>query len=126
MSNEKKKKIDYQISITPDSKDEGDIVLPEEIAVIPILNSPIFPGMIAPIILAEGKYTPELDNVLMQTGYLGLNLVKYKDGESDEDLDEDLITSADIYKVGVLCKIVKKLKLPDGSVNLLVLSLIHI
>ena len=26
----------------------------------------------------------------------------------------------DIYKVGVLCKVVKKLKLPDGSVNILV------
>ena len=118
---EEKKKLDYQISISPqDGKDDTEIVLPKEIAVIPILNSPIFPGMIAPIILTEGKYTHELDNILMQTGYLGLNLVKYKDGESDEDLDEDSVSSSDIYRVGVLCKIVKKLKLPDGSVNLLV------
>jgi ATP-dependent Lon protease len=116
----KKKKVDYQISVDTNENHEVEATLPKEVAVIPILNSPIFPGMIAPIILTEGKYTPELDNILMASGYLGLNLVKYKDGESDEDLDEDRITSSDIYRVGVLCKIVKKLKLPDGSVNLLV------
>ncbi len=37
---------------------------PKEVVIIPIVNSPIFPGMIAPIILSEDKYTPELDSYL--------------------------------------------------------------
>ena len=37
---------------------------------------------------------------------------------TDEEIND--LTSKDIYRVGVLCKVVKKLKLPDGSVNLLV------
>jgi ATP-dependent Lon protease len=123
--------------------------LPPEVVIIPIVNSPIFPGMIAPIILAEDKYTPELDSYLAKNNYVALNLVKFKDfgepqdvlhemGEeqvSYEDDNEDDghvglssvdditpkgITPKDIYKVGVLCKVIKKLKLPDGSVNLLV------
>lgn len=125
--------------------------LPKEVVVIPIVNSPIFPGMIAPIILSEEKFTPELDQQIAKTGYVALNLVKFKEsdetallseddededeyeeGESEEDEEEqeygletyepDLhdLTSKDIYRVGVLCKVVKKLKLPDGSVNLLV------
>jgi ATP-dependent Lon protease len=123
---------------------------PSEVVIIPIVNSPIFPGMIAPIILSEDKYTPELDAYLAKNNYVALNLVKFKDfGESpevvqeigeephgfeDEDEDESSfspmtdtsdispkgITPKDIYKVGVLCKVIKKLKLPDGSVNLLV------
>lgn len=108
---------------------------PSEVVVIPIVNSPIFPGMIAPIILSEDKYTPELDKQVGQSGYVALNLVKHKedihyssDYEDDSDdyemeaFDDQIsdLTSKDIYKVGVLCKIVKKLKLPDGSVNLLV------
>ena len=122
---------------------------PKEVVIIPIVNSPIFPGMIAPIILSEDKYTPELDSYLAKNNYVALNLVKFKDfGETqevlqemgeeqinyeDEDEDEGYtglssaddittkgITPKDIYKVGVLCKVIKKLKLPDGSVNLLV------
>jgi ATP-dependent Lon protease len=123
--------------------------LPSEVVIIPIVNSPIFPGMIAPIILSEDKYTPELDGYLAKNNYVALNLVKFKDfGESVDNVlqemdEEDIeleeeeeeyipslstiadltpkgITPKDIYKVGVLCKVIKKLKLPDGSVNLLV------
>lgn len=123
---------------------------PSEVVIIPIVNSPIFPGMIAPIILSEDKYTPELDSYLSKSNYVALNLVKFKDfGEAQEqvlqEMDEENIsyeddsdvekystmtnasdaapkgiTPKDIYKVGVLCKVIKKLKLPDGSVNLLV------
>lgn len=111
---------------------------PKEIVVIPIVNSPIFPGMIAPIILSEDKYTPDLDAQVGKSGYVALNLVKFKESQayySSDDVDTegieeyevevhepemDDLTAKDIYKVGVLCKVVKKLKLPDGSVNLLV------
>lgn len=131
------------------SKSDSNVIaeVPSEVVIIPIVNSPIFPGMIAPIILSEDKYTPELDSYLTKSNYVALNLVKFKDfGENSEVLqemdeeqisyeDEDepapIMTSAsdmtpkgitpkDIYKVGVLCKVIKKLKLPDGSVNLLV------
>jgi ATP-dependent Lon protease len=112
--------------------------IPSEVVIIPIVNSPIFPGMIAPIILSEDKYTPELDGYLARHNYIALNLVKFKDHpapvmsdeDDEEEMDHDIqqapeatskpLTPHDIYKVGVLCKIVKKLKLPDGSVNLLV------
>jgi len=123
--------------------------LPSEVVIIPIVNSPIFPGMIAPIILSEDKYTPELDSYLVKNNFVALNLVKFKDsGEGGEgvirEMDEETLdyeeiedeaspmlsskpeaipkglTPKDIYRVGVLCKVIKKLKLPDGSVNLLV------
>ncbi len=107
------------------------------------MNSPIFPGMIAPIILSEDKFTPELDQQVAKSGYVALNLVKFKeiqevmqamesDDEADFEEDEEGIeeyemeayepdlkdlSPKDIYRVGVLCKVVKKLKLPDGSVN---------
>ncbi len=119
---------DFQVKMRPTSGKEDLPKLPEVVVIIPIMNSPIFPGMIAPIILSEEKFTPELDEALLKTGYIALNLVKseLKDAEGeiipDEEIDFDKkeIKSGDIYKVGVLCKVVKKLKLPDGSVNILV------
>ena len=119
---------DFQVKMKPSSGKEDLPKLPEMVVIIPIMNSPIFPGMIAPIILSEEKFTQELDESLLKTGYIALNLVKneLKDDEGnmipeeDIDFDKKEIKSGDIYKVGVLCKVVKKLKLPDGSVNVLV------
>jgi len=129
---------EYQIEIK-ESKDQENF--PPEVLIIPIMNSPIFPGMIAPIILSEEKFTQELDSHLMKAGFVALNLVKSDyseseiedipfeedDGDESDERDEDdlafderEISSKDIYKVGVICKVVKKLKLPDGSVNILV------
>jgi ATP-dependent Lon protease len=127
---------------------ESNIVaeVPSEVVIIPIVNSPIFPGMIAPIILSEDKYTPELDGYLTKNNYVALNLVKFKDSNETDNVPQEMdeeeiefepedlstkssysndlipkgISPKDIYKVGVLCKVIKKLKLPDGSVNLLV------
>ncbi len=119
---------DFQVKLKPSTGKEELPKLPEVVVIIPIMNSPIFPGMIAPIILSEEKFTPELDESLLKTGYVALNLVKndLKDDsgaiipEEEIDFDKKEIKSGDIYKVGVLCKVVKKLKLPDGSVNVLV------
>lgn len=119
---------DFQVKMKPAAGKEDLPKLPEVVVIIPIMNSPIFPGMIAPIILSEEKFTPELDESLLRTGYVALNLVKneLKDEEGEIipeeeiDFDKKEIKSGDIYKVGVLCKVVKKLKLPDGSVNVLV------
>lgn len=111
-------------------KAEQEKEFPETVVIIPIMNSPIFPGMIAPIILTEEKFTPELDSQILKSGYVALNLVKFEisggkktPSDNENQLTEDLVhevSAQDIYKVGVLCKVVKKLKLPDGSVNVLV------
>ena len=103
--------------------------IPKEVVVISILNSPIFPGMIAPIVLTEEKFTPELEEYLSKSSFVALNLVKSearedeisKNGDVTHDkIQETKVDSNDIYKVGVLCKLIKKLNLPDGSVNILV------
>ncbi|MBT7669501.1 MAG: endopeptidase La, partial [Bdellovibrionales bacterium] len=138
---------DYKVQISDlPEKGKGELTFPPKVVIVPIMNSPIFPGMIAPIILTEEKFTSELDQFLQQTGYVALNLVKYNEGgsasddpddkssdekrllqlrrEEDHDFDDidDIgdVSGHDIYKVGVICKVVKKLKLPDGSVNILV------
>ena len=118
---------EYKVQIKPSEGKEEDF--PKNSVIIPIINSPIFPGMIAPIILTEEKFSSELDKKIFRSGYVALNLVKAnelansidEDVEDDEEDDEIAeIEEGDIYKVGVLCKVLKKLKLPDGSVNLLV------
>ena len=75
---------EYQIEIK-ESKDQENF--PPEVLIIPIMNSPIFPGMIAPIILSEEKFTQALDSHLMKAGFVALNLVKSDYSESEiEDI----------------------------------------
>ena len=126
------------VTALPIKADEKKILssFPKEVVIIPIVNSPIFPGMIAPVILADEKYSNSMDSLVKADGLVALNLVKaefHNDGNVDVGEDLDLsgnieieeegkkeISSKDIYRVGILCKIVKKIRLPDGSVNILV------
>lgn len=111
-------------------REDESLQIPGEVVVIPIVNSPIFPGMIAPIVLGQDRYTPELDRLLAKNPYVALNLVKFKDTKREDQkkgrekgpVEESIfdISIHDIYKVGVICKVVKKLRLPDGSMNILV------
>lgn len=112
-------KVQKQYSAHTDEDKTGPL-LPEKVVIIPIMNSPIFPGMIAPIILSEEKFTEELDQHLLHSGHVGLNLIKQNIKKKQIDIENQNIKISHIYKVGVLCKMIKKLKLPDGSVNILV------
>ncbi len=151
------KKDKYRVKLDGYKNEETKLKssFPDEVMIIPIMNSPIFPGMIAPIILTENRFTPELDEHLSKYGYVALNLIKGQkteesvkivvasdngsdlyDGDIDEDDFEDDdddyeeainvdvggtdIKDKDIFRVGMLCKVAKKIKLPDGSVNVLV------
>jgi ATP-dependent Lon protease len=59
---------EYQVQLKTSHEDESKF--PDHVVIIPIMNSPIFPGMIAPIILSEEKFTPELDENLDEVGLM--------------------------------------------------------
>ena len=95
---------EYQIEIK-ETKDQEKF--PEEVLIIPIMNSPIFPGMIAPIILSEDKYIAALDQQIHKVGYVALNLVKHKEviDESGQGFtfDEDDMEEDELEDLGVVC-----------------------
>ncbi len=115
---EEEKEFEIQISTEDDSTKN----FPDEVMIIPIMSTPIFPGMIAPIIVGEEKFGSGFDEQVLNSGFVALNLVKYKEGEEEEDETKKKVKvkSKDIYRVGILCKVVRKLKLPDGSINIMV------
>ena len=65
---------EYQIRLK--NMDKTAHQVPKEVVIIPILNVPVFPGMIVPIVLTEEKFTPELDRYLLKPSFVALNLVK--------------------------------------------------
>ncbi len=92
-----------------------DQVLPEQLYIIPIRYRPIFPGIVTPLIISQGRFTRVIDNALNESRAIGLVLIK------DDERNE--IDFKDIYEFGTVARILKKINLPDGGVNVLINSI---
>ncbi len=91
-----------------------DHTLPEKLYIIPIRYRPIFPGIVTPLIISQGRFAEAIDKVIDESRTVGLVLIK-----DDEKDDVDI---KDLYNYGTAAKILKRINLPDGGVNVLINS----
>lgn len=92
-----------------------DRVLPAKLYIIPMKSRPVFPGIFMPLIIAGDKYISTVEKVLETDGFAGLILIRDPDVRDDR---ED-----NFYRIGTIGKIIKKLNLPDGKVNIFINTL---
>ncbi|MDG6094592.1 endopeptidase La [Acetobacter sp. AN02] len=84
----------------------------QRVAVLPLRNIVVFPHMIVPLFVGREKSVRALESVTKND--MGILLVAQKD-ESLDDPGAD-----DIYRFGTVSTILQLLKLPDGTVKVLV------
>lgn len=87
----------------------------DELAILPIKGTVVFPYLIVPLVVAEQKYAKLIDEILMEGRLIGLFAQKSPTVEH--------ASAEDIYKVGTAASILKMLRFPDGSVRFLVQGL---
>ncbi|OHD67817.1 MAG: endopeptidase La [Spirochaetes bacterium RBG_16_49_21] len=92
-----------------------DQPLPGKLYIIPIRYRPMFPGIITPLIISHGRFAEVIDRVASDSRNIGLVLIK------DDNKDE--ISALDLYAYGTAAKILKRINLPDGGLNVLINSL---
>jgi len=90
----------------------------EELAVLPIKATVVFPSLIVPLVVTEQKYAKLIDEILMGGKAIGLFARK--------NIEEEHASIEDIYRVGTAASILKMLRFPDGSVRVLVQGLSRI
>jgi ATP-dependent Lon protease len=90
-------------------------LLPEQLHIIPIRYRPVFPGMVMPLVISGSDLTKQVDEFLKKTSFIGLLLQK------KDDVTE--INVKNLFKIGTVCKVIKKINLPEGGLHLLVNSL---
>ncbi|MBK5719491.1 endopeptidase La [Dysgonomonas sp. Marseille-P4677] len=101
------------ISIITNDFDDGDCYinekdLKEELPILPLRNTVIFPGTSMPISVARKKSLKLIKSVNRQKGkYVGL--ICQKDAEND---DPEI---ADLYPIGVIGEIIRVIELPDDE-----------
>ena len=82
------------------------------VAVLPLRDVVVYPHMVIPLFVGRDKSIQALDQA-MQTGKQIL-LVAQKQADVDEPGE------ADLYRLGTMATILQLLKLPDGTVKVLV------
>lgn len=104
----------------PPVKSQGlilpDQILPPNLFILPINGPTVFPTLLAPLLVSNPRMVAMIEEALNRQRLIGLLITR--EGEPNENTKPE-----DLYDVGVVVKIVKRLKMPDGSVNLLVHSM---
>ncbi len=80
--------------------------------VLPLRDIVVFPHMVVPLFVGREKSVRALEEVMKADKQILL--------VTQKDRDQDDPTPADIYEVGVLAQVLQLLKLPDGTVKVLV------
>lgn len=94
----------------------SDQLLPPNLFVLPINSPMVFPTLLAPLLVTHPRFVGMIEEAINRQRMIGLLLTR--DGDATEDVKPE-----NLYDVGVVVKIVKRLRMPDGSVNLLVHSM---
>ncbi|HPB57897.1 MAG TPA: LON peptidase substrate-binding domain-containing protein, partial [Bacteroidales bacterium] len=95
-----------------DEKTLKEEVINDEIPILPLLNTVLFPGMVIPITVGRSK------SIKLTQEYSRSNTPIGVITQRDTDIEDP--TQEDLYNVGTLAKIIKYLSMPDGSVTIIV------
>jgi ATP-dependent Lon protease len=96
-------------------KEEKELIIPDELPVLPVRDIVVFPYMILPLFVGRDMSIKAIDNALSTNKMIMLLTQK--------DLRVETPTPDDLYSIGVVGLIMRTLKLPDGRIKVLVQGL---
>ncbi len=94
-------------------------MLPNKLLIIPLLGKPIFPGIFTPLIIESKQDLRAVEAALSGDGMIGLLMER----NDDENTDDSIPWKEKLHSVGTAAKIVKKINLPDGGLNIFISTL---
>ena len=98
--------------LTPEDEEEmNNEDLPGDIAILPLRNTVLFPGVVIPITAGRDKSIKLINDANAAGKVIGVV------SQKNEDVEEP--TFNDIHKVGTVARILRVLKMPDGNVTVI-------
>ena len=86
-------------------------LLPNKLPIVPLQGRPIFPGVFTPLMINSPDDTKLIEQAYSGDGCIGIVMLKN---------DEESPSAKDLYQVGTAARIIKKINLPDGGVNVFI------
>jgi ATP-dependent Lon protease len=93
-----------------DSNEKIDI--PSDIALLPLRNTVLFPGVVLPITVGRDKSIKAVNEAYKASKLIGV--VAQKDSSVEDP------TAKDLEPIGTVAKIVKQIKMPDGGTTIII------
>lgn len=104
------------IPIIPLNESEGDnmdgIEVPDEISLLPLRNTVLFPGVVLPITVGRDKSIKAVNDAYKADKLIGVLAQKDSNTEDPEIMD--------LEGVGTIAKIIKLIKMPDGGTTVII------
>lgn len=100
------------IPLNEDGEGQEEDKLPEELALLPLRNTVLFPGVVLPITVGRDKSIKAVNDAYRTDKMIGV--VAQKDSNVEEP------TVADLTQVGTIARIVKLIKMPDGGTTIII------
>ena len=85
--------------------------LSNKIPIVPILGHPVYPGVFTPLMINSPDDLKAVEEAYSGNGFIGVVMLK-NEAESP--------SIKDLYSVGTVARIIKKINLPDGGLNIFV------
>jgi len=101
------------IPLLPTEEDDmSKDIIPEELPILPVKNTVLFPGVVIPITVGRQKSIK-----LIKKAYKGNRIIGVV-AQANDTKEEP--TSADLYKTGTVAQILQMLVLPDGNTTIII------
>lgn len=104
------------IPIIPLNESEGDngpdVVIPNELPLLPLRNTVLFPGVVLPITVGRDKSIKAINEAYKTDKLVGVIAQK------DSTVEDPGIT--DLEDIGTVARIVKLIKMPDGGTTVII------
>jgi len=98
--------------VKSEKESNQDFMLPEVIGILPIRNAVAYPGTVMPLAIGRERSKRLLEDIVVTETIVGL--VTQRTPETDHPEPKDL------YRVGTAASVLKIIKMPQGSANIIV------
>src|SRR5665647_3509187 len=101
------------IPLNEDANEDNDAQpIPDELPLLPLRNTVLFPGVVIPITVGRDKSIKAVNDAYKTDKLVGV--VSQKDSSVEEP------TVSDLVDIGTIAKIVKLIKMPDGGTTIII------
>ncbi len=107
--------MEFMPIIPLNEKEDGnteELVLPDDLPLLPLRNTVLFPGVVIPITVGRDKSIKAVTDAYKADKVIGV--VAQKDSNIEEP------TVSDLENIGTVAKLVKLIKMPDGGTTIII------
>ena len=95
-----------------EAEDDGNDPIPDELPLLPLRNTVLFPGVVLPITVGRDKSIQAVNEAYKINKLIGVVAQK------DSNVEDPAVT--DLEEIGTIAKIVKLIKMPDGGTTVII------